>query len=475
MARGVGLADRSEVELEADRVAAARRQAGHETTVSLERRAGDAPGGPVPNAILALQRSAGNRAVTSMLVAHRSFKAVAQAVSMPTVQRKGDCGCGCEGAGSCGGGTDKEDDQPARPSVQQLTIQRDCKRDDKRWEFSYDGCSLPAKVGLAAGGGTSIDMGMGGRGAGAALTFAPWAGQNPGTAQNPFFRAVGGVTDRGGATGMLGFGSRLGPGGAAELGGYGGYSQNLGAMGGLGASYQLGNARLSGALEASQREGVGGRGALSFGNDAMRAGIEARASQHGGMSAMAGVSFTFGGFGGGPTRPTHPRAQQLEELRPRGAAADDLDPSIDIPDARAMPGGTSTATHLAGDARNNPAAAANPAGAPDTAFAIGTSSDKPCDRHDECYQTCGSDQAACDAKMHADMLAVCDKTSAGGEVKAACFKYAEIYHQGLKAFGAGAHRERQAQVCGCEGKPKGLAVPAVPGSDPFDFHRNQRR
>jgi hypothetical protein len=97
----------------------------------------------------------------------------------------------------------------------------------------------------------------------------------------------------------------------------------------------------------------------------------------------------------------------------------------------------------------------NPAGGTDTQFALPDGSkDRPCDRHDECYQTCHRDPAArlmCDWRMYSDMLNVCKNSRESEDVKKECRKYAWIYFNGLMDFATTAFIERQQQVCACVG------------------------
>lgn len=95
----------------------------------------------------------------------------------------------------------------------------------------------------------------------------------------------------------------------------------------------------------------------------------------------------------------------------------------------------------------------NPTEAPDTWFAHRKPTSQGgdvCDRHDECYQTCGSDRGRCDDRMYHDMKRVCAASKADAPTKQRCFTYAFLYWSGLRLLGAGAHGDRQAAVCGCE-------------------------
>lgn len=114
----------------------------------------------------------------------------------------------------------------------------------------------------------------------------------------------------------------------------------------------------------------------------------------------------------------------------------------------------------------------NPASGTDTQFALPNSSrDRPCDRHDECYQTCHSDpnaRSVCDWRMYVDMMDVCESSRANEQVKEKCREYALIYYNGLESFGEGAFRERQSQVCSCEGSVGVRSEQPSPGLD-FDI------
>ena len=93
----------------------------------------------------------------------------------------------------------------------------------------------------------------------------------------------------------------------------------------------------------------------------------------------------------------------------------------------------------------------NPARGADTHF-VNTARTGPCDRHDECYQTCNRSpgaRAACDLRMYQAMMAVCRSSSAPSEIKGRCFHYAGVYYMGLQQFGNSAFTERQGQVCNC--------------------------
>lgn len=111
----------------------------------------------------------------------------------------------------------------------------------------------------------------------------------------------------------------------------------------------------------------------------------------------------------------------------------------------------------------------NPAGGSDTQFAIEAPTvrgGRACDRHDECYQTCGSDRAACDERMHRDMLAICNASSESQSVVERCRTWADRYFTALTHFGGSAHEERQRQVCDCQ--PEEPPAPSEPVETPVD-------
>lgn len=91
----------------------------------------------------------------------------------------------------------------------------------------------------------------------------------------------------------------------------------------------------------------------------------------------------------------------------------------------------------------------NPTGEAGLEFALGVASTRACDRHDECYQTCGADKKECDQDMLTDMLATCDKAR-DQKTEGKCRRWAFSYYTGVKLFGGGAFKERQEQVCACE-------------------------
>ena len=86
----------------------------------------------------------------------------------------------------------------------------------------------------------------------------------------------------------------------------------------------------------------------------------------------------------------------------------------------------------------------------------------PCNVHDICYQTCGSNQAGCDNALGAGITASCDigyPFPCPHATAAQCTEYdaeyqscrgiGPIYRDGVQQFGGGAYQDRQSQYCGC--------------------------
>jgi Domain of unknown function (DUF4157) len=102
----------------------------------------------------------------------------------------------------------------------------------------------------------------------------------------------------------------------------------------------------------------------------------------------------------------------------------------------------------------------NPGGGKNTQFALSQPSavtDRACDRHDECYQTCHGGnlpqaQAACDERMYSDMYKTCSANSENHSIKEKCLAWAFRYYKGLRAFGFSAFLDRQSEVCACNNK-----------------------
>jgi hypothetical protein len=96
----------------------------------------------------------------------------------------------------------------------------------------------------------------------------------------------------------------------------------------------------------------------------------------------------------------------------------------------------------------------NPARGEDTEFAEGIPSllsEKACDRHDECYQTCHhgdhTQKEKCDDRMLEDMIDTCFE--AEGKQSKKCFRWAKRYRLILKTLGTRAYDKRQGEVCRC--------------------------
>jgi hypothetical protein len=86
----------------------------------------------------------------------------------------------------------------------------------------------------------------------------------------------------------------------------------------------------------------------------------------------------------------------------------------------------------------------NPAGGEDSHFS-NNSRTGPCDKHDECYQTCGSSRERCDNQMYYDMMNICSKSVDAVR----CIHFGELYYDGLRKYGGSAFRERQHESCLC--------------------------
>jgi hypothetical protein len=113
----------------------------------------------------------------------------------------------------------------------------------------------------------------------------------------------------------------------------------------------------------------------------------------------------------------------------------------------------------------------NPAGGENTAFAERKSSllsDKACDRHDECYQTCHhGDQTQkdkCDTRLMEDMIDTCFEAEKDSKK---CFRWAKIYRWLLKNYGEAPYAKRQQEVCECN-QTMQLAVPEKPKRTGFE-------
>ncbi len=73
--------------------------------------------------------------------------------------------------------------------------------------------------------------------------------------------------------------------------------------------------------------------------------------------------------------------------------------------------------------------------------------DKPCNNHDRCYQTCGSDQESCDHKLYNDMVKSCKKYVFLTIIQADCQNKAALYLVGVRTFGSKAFNDRQNEMC----------------------------
>lgn len=95
----------------------------------------------------------------------------------------------------------------------------------------------------------------------------------------------------------------------------------------------------------------------------------------------------------------------------------------------------------------------NPAGGSDTQFSTFPDGpfDGPCDRHDECYQTCGSEHLTCDDALFDEAVTVCTNSVESNEVILRCLEAANLYHFTLADLGAGhfAWEARQKEFCQC--------------------------
>lgn len=88
----------------------------------------------------------------------------------------------------------------------------------------------------------------------------------------------------------------------------------------------------------------------------------------------------------------------------------------------------------------------NPAGGVDTAFS-NSNRTGACDKHDECYQTCGRKKNECDHLFYVDMVNTCNQSSADASTKQRCLKWAEYYYSGVSVEGGKPFDKRQSQVC----------------------------
>lgn len=82
----------------------------------------------------------------------------------------------------------------------------------------------------------------------------------------------------------------------------------------------------------------------------------------------------------------------------------------------------------------------NPTGCEDTSF-LG-----PCNAHDDCYGTCGSNKDTCDEDFWEGMMEVC--SMAASDCVAACTQNANIYYNAVSGWGQSAWESAQACSCG---------------------------
>jgi len=95
---------------------------------------------------------------------------------------------------------------------------------------------------------------------------------------------------------------------------------------------------------------------------------------------------------------------------------------------------------------------------------LGTPQSLPCNRHDICYQQCGSTQAACDNAFHNDMDSICSTAypatcpySGLASVacpaffveRAECFSASTLYYNGVNQLGGSAYETDQVEHCQC--------------------------
>lgn len=66
----------------------------------------------------------------------------------------------------------------------------------------------------------------------------------------------------------------------------------------------------------------------------------------------------------------------------------------------------------------------------------------PCDKHDECYQTCGSDKAACDEAFRQSLLRVCGSNPS-------CRGLANTYYNMVRDYGQSSYDGDQLYWCQC--------------------------
>jgi hypothetical protein len=82
----------------------------------------------------------------------------------------------------------------------------------------------------------------------------------------------------------------------------------------------------------------------------------------------------------------------------------------------------------------------NPTGCPDTSF-LG-----PCNAHDDCYSTCGSNKTTCDENLWEELTEIC--SMAASDCVARCTQNANIYYNAVSGWGQSAWEAAQACSCG---------------------------
>ena len=87
-----------------------------------------------------------------------------------------------------------------------------------------------------------------------------------------------------------------------------------------------------------------------------------------------------------------------------------------------------------------PVVSNNPTGCADTSF-LG-----PCNAHDDCYGTCGSDKTTCDENFWEELTGIC--SMAASDCVAACTQNANIYYNAVSEWGQSAWASAQACSCG---------------------------
>jgi outer membrane protein OmpA-like peptidoglycan-associated protein len=78
----------------------------------------------------------------------------------------------------------------------------------------------------------------------------------------------------------------------------------------------------------------------------------------------------------------------------------------------------------------------------------------PCDVHDKCYQTCGSNRLACDDQLIDDARAVCNDSMQRGRALQDCLAAVDFAETWLSRGSRGAFNQRQRDYCACCPVPK---------------------